>query len=81
MGKIYDPYNPNDTTVVAQIDGRLYYYDACSEFRDTYNPAVFDYIGQGVIHSCRGKLQSRDDKKFFWRRKERTLLQPEANVV
>lgn len=78
MGQIYDP---NDTTVIALIDGQLYYYDACSAFRDVYNPAIFDYIGQGAIHSYRGKLRNMDEQKHFWRRKDRTLLQPAENVV
>lgn len=78
MGKIYDP---KDTTVIALIDGQLYYYDACSTFPDTYNPDVFDYIGQGVIHSYQGVLQNGDSVKHFWRYKDRTLLQPAPNVA
>lgn len=77
MSKIYE----RDNNTVALIDGQLYYYDACSAFRDVYNPEVFDYIGQGAIYSYRGIPRNTEEQKHFWRYKDRTLLQPAENVV
>lgn len=77
----YDNDDTNAATHVARIGGALYYYDACSKRSDAYDPEAFACIGIGVIHSIRGVLQGGDDEQHFWRRKGRTVLQPDVNMV
>jgi len=39
------------------IEGEEVFYDVCSANKDSYNEDIFDYIGQGEIHSINGKVQ------------------------
>jgi len=59
-----------DTTIcVASINGKLVKYDAAHNTRDaSYNPDVFDYIGQGFIFSVNGIVQGYTEKDVchFW---------------
>lgn len=51
-------------------DGSLVEYDACDKNREgILNLKVFEYIGEGVIHSIGGVEQNWDRKMHFWKRR------------
>ena len=73
MKQIYvelkEPYR-----ALALIDSKLVPYDACDEHRETelYSPEVFEYVGQGEIHSINGVVQIKvgEPKQYhFWRKR------------
>ena len=51
---------------IADIDGRLMHYDACSFSPDAYDKAVFKYIGYGKIHSVDGVRQAGLYDYYFY---------------
>lgn len=57
----------------AKIKGKIVQYDVCSRlrFNIAFSENVFEYIGEGVIHSINGVIQSNSNYKLyhFWKLK------------
>ena len=59
---------------LARIGSELVPYSVCGNHRETelYSPEVFEYVGQGEIHSINGVVQIKDGEPkqyHFWRKR------------
>lgn len=55
----------------AKIKGKIVLYHVCSQlrFNIAFDENVFEYIGEGVIHSINGVIQSNYKSYHFWKLK------------